>query len=112
MAAANLHNQSMGLNDKFDTGRQRCRVIPLSVVILGNAFNSETNNYPWISPWQHSPIVNGCTYTGYYKGHGEMSSFIQEGNMISYITSLNRFLSMIIFYYNSWHYSHIQDRYP
>ena len=75
---------------KFDTGRQRCRVIPLSEVILGNAFNSETNNYPWISPWQHSPIVHGCTYTGYYKAHGEMSSCIQEGNIISYITSLNR----------------------
>ena len=91
MAAANLHNQSMGPNDKFDTGRQRCRVIPLSEVILGNAFNSETNNYPQISPWQHYPIVNGCAYTGYYKAHGEMSIFIQEGNMISYITSLNRF---------------------
>ena len=89
MAAANFHNQSMGLNDKFQEGNDA--VMPLSEVILGNAFNSETNNYPWISPWQHSPIVNGCAYTGHYKAHGEMSIFIQEGNMISYITSLNRF---------------------
>ena len=59
--------------------------------ILGNAFYSEKNNYTWISPWQHSPIVNGFVYTGYYKAHNEISIFSQEGNMISYITCLNRF---------------------
>ena len=65
--------------------------MPSNTTVRGHfrqSFNSETNNYPWISPWQHSPIVNGCTYTGYYKLHGEIC--IQEGNMISYITSLNR----------------------
>ena len=88
---ANLHNQSMGLNDKFDTGRQRCRVIPLSEVILGNTFYSEkiiTHGYHHGNTLQ---LLNGCVYTGYYKAHDEIQFFSQEGNMISYITFLNRF---------------------